>query len=93
MEPSLSSILASKTRQIRKYAGKLRHYATAGPAFWRSASSKINGAFVLTNSVKKVRSSADKPSTLNHLTAGKKHSAWSKLKSTGRSSLPETANA
>lgn len=38
---------------------------TAGPAFCRSASSKINGAFDLTNSVKKSRSSIENPSTLN----------------------------
>ena len=44
---------------------------TADPAFCRSASSKINGAFDLTNSVKKSRSSAVNPSTLNHLTVGK----------------------
>ncbi len=63
---------------------------TTGPAFWRSASSKINGAFDLINSVKKLRSSAVNPSTLNHLTAGKKQSAWSKPKSTGRSTATRT---
>lgn len=67
-----------------------RHYATAGPAFCRSASSKINGAFDLTNSVRKSRSSVENPSTLNHLTAGRKHSAWSKRKSTGRSTATRT---
>ena len=55
---------------------------TAGPAYWRSASSKINGAFDLTNSAEKSRSSVGNPSTLNHLTAGRKHSTWSKPRST-----------
>lgn len=63
---------------------------TADPAFCRSASSKINGAFDLTNSVKKSRSSVEKHSTLNQLTAGKKHSAWSKPRSTGRSTATRT---
>lgn len=42
-----------------------------GPTFCCSASSKINGAFYLINSVKKLRSSVVNPSTLNLLTAGR----------------------
>ena len=46
-------VFASANTEETEARKNPRHYATAGPAFWRSASSKINGAFDLTNSVKK----------------------------------------